>query len=150
MWGDLYLVSFFFVIRNIKCGRVGSCTAISPHALRLRGKESKSLKISLIHQRNMYAAELIEHHHLPSFVIMKRTYQASIPKWTHVHVLLTMWVRRLNLLGNTPRSIDYYQGPDLYAFIGFIGPDDINYMCWTLYDQISILIINLYHHHQDI
>ena len=24
---------------------------------------------------------------------------------------------------------DYYQGPDLYAFIGFIGHDDINYMC---------------------
>ena len=23
----------------------------------------------------------------------------------------------------------YEQGPDLYAFIGFIGPDDINYMC---------------------
>ena len=29
-------------------------------------------------------------------------------------------------------NIYYYQGPDLYAFIGFIGfigPGDINYMC---------------------
>ena len=28
-------------------------------------------------------------------------------------------------------NINYHQGPDLYAFIGFIGfigPDDINYM----------------------
>ena len=24
------------------------------------------------------------------------------------------------------------QGPDLYAFIGFIGPKDINYMCYIL------------------
>ena len=24
------------------------------------------------------------------------------------------------------------QGPDLYAFIGFIGPDDINNMCYIL------------------
>ena len=24
------------------------------------------------------------------------------------------------------------QGPDLYAFIGFIGPDDINDMCYIL------------------
>ena len=28
--------------------------------------------------------------------------------------------------------ISHHQGPDLYAFIGFIGPDDINYMCYIL------------------
>ena len=32
------------------------------------------------------------------------------------------------------------QGPDLYAFIGFIGPDDINYMR----NQININIIIKY------
>ena len=32
-------------------------------------------------------------------------------------------------------NVDHYQGQDLYAFIGFIGfigPDDINYMCYIL------------------
>ena len=37
------------------------------------------------------------------------------------------------------------QGPDLHAFIGligFTGPDDIYYMCWTLSGNMcSILVI---------
>ena len=42
------------------------------------------------------------------------------------------------------------QGPDLYAFIGFVGPDGINYMCYLISNQILILIINLNHHHQSL
>ena len=36
---------------------------------------------------------------------------------------------------STFQLIESNQGPDLYAFIGFIGfigPDDINYMCYIL------------------
>ena len=53
-------------------------------------------------------------------------------------------------------SHDYHQpvlltlqsGPvyncDLYAFIGFIGPDDINYMCWTLSDNMCYILVMQY------
>ena len=37
--------------------------------------------------------------------------------------------------------------PDLYAFIGFIGfirPDDINYMCWTLSDIMCYILVIKY------
>ena len=39
------------------------------------------------------------------------------------------------------------QGPDLYAFIefiGFIGPDDINYMYWTLSDNMCYILVIKY------
>ena len=32
--------------------------------------------------------------------------------------------------------VDHYQGPDLYVFIGFIGPDDddINWLIMLIFD----------------
>ena len=43
---------------------------------------------------------------------------------------------------------DYHkQGPDLYAFIGFIGfigPDDINYLCWTLSNNMCNISVIKY------
>ena len=34
--------------------------------------------------------------------------------------------------------------PDLYAFIGFIGPDDINDMCWTFSDNMCYILVIKY------
>ena len=47
--------------------------------------------------------------------------------------LLIYFIYSVNKKNTTASSysddnIDNNQGPDLYAFIGFIGPDDINYM----------------------
>ena len=41
---------------------------------------------------------------------------------------------------------DYHkQGPDLYAFIGFVGfIDDINYMCWTLSGNMFYILVIKY------
>ena len=33
---------------------------------------------------------------------------------------------------------------DLYAFIGFIGPDDVNYMCWTLSGNMCYILVIKY------
>ena len=41
-------------------------------------------------------------------------------------------------------SVDHNQGPDLYAFIGFIGPDDKNYMCRTLSDIMCYILVIKY------
>ena len=51
--------------------------------------------------------------------------------------------------GDTDQSaymnrITDHQGPDLYAFIGFIGPDDINYMCWTFSDNMCYILVIKY------
>ena len=41
-------------------------------------------------------------------------------------------------------SIGGYQGPDWYAFIGFIGPDDINYVCWTFSSNMCYILVMKY------
>ena len=51
------------------------------------------------------------------------------------------WINPINSINN------HHQGPDLYAFIGFIGfigPDDINYMCWTLSDNMCYILVIKY------
>ena len=68
-------------------------------------------------------------------------YKVKIWEKNRLEIDFSWWVKKTALV------ITHDQGRDLYAFlgfIGFIGPDDINYMCWTFSDNMCYILVIKY------
>ena len=78
------------------------------------------------HQKRMVTGET-------DFVGFKRRNRNKDPVRSHPDADPRSYFPFSHSFHNRKVHIDaHHQGPDLYAFLGFIGPDDMNYMCFLI------------------